>query len=155
MCAPCVAGGAESVDDGLHGACSRRVVGTIGVAMEISDRLRLEEQFRQAQKMEAIGRLAGGVAHDFNNLLTAIIGYGELALAELPEGSDVRADVEEMFKAGQSAARLTRQLLAFSRRQVLLPQPLDVNDSVLRMRSLLGRVIGEDIVLTTGLACRW
>jgi two-component system, cell cycle sensor histidine kinase and response regulator CckA len=128
-----------------------RFVGTIGVAMEISDRLRLEEQFRQAQKMEAIGRLAGGVAHDFNNLLTAIIGYGELALAELPEESDVRADVEEMFKAGQSAARLTRQLLAFSRRQVLLPQPLDVNDSVLRMRSLLARVIGEDIVLTTDL----
>jgi two-component system, cell cycle sensor histidine kinase and response regulator CckA len=125
--------------------------GTIGIAMEITDRLRLEEQLRQSQKMEAVGRLAGGVAHDFNNLLTAIIGYGELALGELPPGSDVRADVEEMFKAGQSAAALTRQLLAFSRRQVLQLQSLDVNAIVTRTRSLLARVIGEDIRLTTEL----
>jgi two-component system, cell cycle sensor histidine kinase and response regulator CckA len=129
----------------------RTPTGTIGVAVEITDRLRLEEQFRQAQKMEAVGRLAGGVAHDFNNLLTAIIGYGELALSELPPGSEVRADVEEMFKAGQSAAGLTRQLLAFSRRQVLQPQALDINQIVARMRSLLSRVIGEDIRLATEL----
>ena len=126
-------------------------VGTIGVAVEITDRLKLEEQFRQAQKMEAIGRLAGGVAHDFNNLLTAIIGYGELALGELPPDSGVRADVEEICKAGHSAAALTRQLLAFSRRQVLQPQALFINDIVIRMRSLLGRVIGADIALTTDL----
>jgi PAS domain S-box-containing protein len=131
-------------DDGV-------LAGTIGVAVEITDRLRLEEQFRQAQKMEAVGRLAGGVAHDFNNLLTAIIGYGELAISALPEGSEVRADVEEMYKAGQSAAGLTRQLLAFSRSQMLQPQGLVLNDVVTRMDSLLRRVIGEDVVLETQL----
>ncbi len=130
------------------------VAGTIGVSVEITDRLRLEEQFRQALKMEAIGRLAGGVAHDFNNLLTAIIGYGELAIGALPAGSEVRADVEEMYKAGQSAAGLTRQLLAFSRSQMLQPQVLVLNDVVTRMDSLLRRVIGEDVVLDTRLGAQ-
>jgi PAS domain S-box-containing protein len=128
------------------------VVGTIGITLEITDRLRLEEKYRQAQKMEAIGRLAGGIAHDFNNLLTAIIGYGELALADLPEGSTVREDVMEMFKAGQSAAGLTHQLLAFSRQQKLQPQVVDVNATVDRMQSLLRRLIGEDVTLETRLA---
>jgi two-component system cell cycle sensor histidine kinase/response regulator CckA len=131
---------------------AHQLVGTIGVALEITDRLRLEEQFRQAQKMEAVGHLAGGVAHDFNNLLTAIIGYGELAISALPADSDVRSDVEEILKAGQSAAALTRQLLAFSRQQVLLPQVVNINDVVGRIQSLLRRVIGEDITLATDLA---
>ncbi|MGH9308222.1 MAG: PAS domain S-box protein [Vicinamibacterales bacterium] len=128
------------------------VTGAIGVTMEITDRLRLEEQFRQAQKMEAVGRLAGGVAHDFNNLLTAILGYGELALSALPAASDVRGDIEEILKAGQSAASLTRQLLAFSRRQIVQPQIVGLNDVIVRTHGLLRRVIGEDITLTLDLA---
>jgi PAS domain S-box-containing protein len=112
----------------------------------------LEEQFRQAQKMEAVGRLAGGVAHDFNNLLTAIIGYSELALDEPAATGTVRRDLEEIHKAAQSAAGLTRQLLAFSRRQMLQPQTLDVNDVIRRIESLLRRLIGEDVELVVRLS---
>jgi PAS domain S-box-containing protein len=117
-----------------------------------ADRARLEEQFRQAQKMEAIGRLAGGVAHDFNNLLTAITGYSELALEEPAVGGAIRRDLEEIHRAAQSAAGLTRQLLAFSRRQMLQPQILDITVVVDRMQSMLQRLIGEDIELVTRLA---
>jgi CheY-like chemotaxis protein len=102
--------------------------------------------------MEAIGRLAGGVAHDFNNLLTAIIGYGELALSGLPEDSDARGEIEEILKAGHSAAGLTQQLLAFSRRQVLEPRVVNLNDVIARMQAMLARLIGEDISLRTDLA---
>ena len=116
------------------------------------ERALLEEQFRQAQKMEAVGRLAGGVAHDFNNLLTAIIGYSELALDEPTATGTVRRDLEEIHKAAQSAAGLTRQLLAFSRRQMLQPQTLDVNDVIRRIESLLRRLIGEDVELVTRLS---
>lgn len=110
-----------------------------------------EEQLRQSQKMEAVGRLAGGIAHDFNNLLTAINGYGELALWHLEGNSLVRRDIEEIRKAGERAASLTSQLLAFSRKQVLQPRFLDVSGLVADTQRMLRRVIGEDIELITQL----
>jgi len=131
---------------------SGAVVGVIGVAIDISDRRRLEEQLLQAQKMEAIGRLAGGVAHDFNNLLAAILGHSELMLRRLPERDPLRSGIEEIHKAGGRGALLTRQLLAFSRRDVPSPQPLDLNLVVGEMDGMLRRLIGEDIELGTELA---
>ena len=128
-----------------------KVVGVLGIVRDISDRVRLEDQLRQAQKMEAVGRLAGGVAHDFNNLLTAIGGYSDLLLADLAQGDPRRSDVEEIRKATQRAAALTRQLLAFSRRQVLQPRVLDLNVVVAGAEKLLRRVIGEDVRLVTRL----
>ena len=118
-----------------------------GYLIDATERKQLEDQLRQSQKLEAVGRLAGGVAHDFNNLLTAILGYCDLTLRQMNPGTSTRADVEEIQKAGQSAAALTHQLLAFSRRQILQPRVLDLNDVVNRVESLLRRVIGEDIVL--------
>jgi PAS domain S-box-containing protein len=118
---------------------------------QAEERAGLQEQLRQAQKMEAIGRLAGGIAHDFNNLVTAITGYGELALAQLPEEGPVRRHVEEMRRAGERAAELTRQLLAFSRKQVLQPKVLDLNDGVRGMEDMLRRVLGEQVDLSTRL----
>lgn len=106
-----------------------------------------EDRLRQAQKMEAIGRLAGGIAHDFNNLLTAIIGYGDLLLEELGAEHPGRDDAEEILKAADRAGGLTRQLLAFSRRQVLQPKVLDVNALVADLDRMLRRLIGEDIEL--------
>jgi two-component system, cell cycle sensor histidine kinase and response regulator CckA len=111
-----------------------------------------EEQLRQAQKMEAVGRLAGGVAHDFNNLLTAIQGHAELLLADLPTGHVMAGDVDEIRRAAERATSLTRQLLAFSRRQVLQPRLLNVNEVVSDMERMLRRLIGSDIRLETGLA---
>jgi two-component system cell cycle sensor histidine kinase/response regulator CckA len=112
---------------------------------------RSEQQLLQVQKMEAIGRLAGGVAHDFNNLLTAIRGNAELVLADLPPGAQAREDVEEIRRASDRAAALTRQLLAFSRRQVLQPRLLDLNQSVGEMERMLRRLLGEDVELVTRL----
>ena len=106
---------------------------------------RTEEQLRQSQKMEAIGNLAGGIAHDFNNLLSVILGYTSLAIAELPAGTPIRGDIEEVHQAGQRAAQLTGQLLAFSRKQMLQPVVLDLNELVAKLESLFGRLIGEDI----------
>jgi PAS domain S-box-containing protein len=119
----------------------------IAIVEDMSERRALEEQLVQAQKMEAVGRLAGGVAHDFNNLLTAILGYANLVLEDLEPGHRARADVEEMRRAGESAAALTQQLLAFSRKQILQPQVLDLNAVVTRADGLLQRLIGEDIAL--------
>ena len=124
------------------------------VAQDVTARERLEGQLRQAGKMEAVGQLAGGIAHDFNNLLTAILGYTELLLEELPPKLPNRADVEEIRKAGESAASLTRQLLTFSRQQIVEPQMVDLNDVVTRVSSMLKRVIGEHIELRPNLSPR-
>jgi len=110
--------------------------------------LRLSEaQLRQAQKMEAVGRLAGGVAHDFNNVLTAIFGYADLLLDGLPADDRRREDVEEIKRAGNRAAALTRQLLAFSRKQVMQPRRLNLNETIDSIRKLLAKLVGDDIEL--------
>jgi PAS domain S-box-containing protein len=119
------------------------------VNRDVSERKNLEEQFRQMQKMEAVGRLSGGVAHDFNNLLGVIIGYAEFLQERLDPANALRGSVDEILSAGKRAASLTRQLLAFSRQQVLDPKVLDLNGAVSNMDKLLRRVIGEDIELTT------
>jgi len=111
-------------------------------------RLMLEEQLRHSQKMEAVGRLAGGIAHDFNNLLTAIIGYTEIVLTSLDPKDERRADAEEIARAAMRAADLTKQMLAFSRRQVLQPKIIDLNTALSKVEPMLRRVIGEDIVMT-------
>lgn len=114
----------------------------------------LEEQLRQAQKMESIGQLAGGVAHDFNNLLTVIQGYAELMQVRLEADDPLRWSIEQIQRAANSAAALTRQLLAFSRKQMLAPTSLDLNELVLNLHKMLKRLIGEDILLETHLAPR-
>src|SRR5262245_327990 len=123
------------------------VVGVLGVWQDISDRLRLEDQVRQSMKMEAIGRLAGGVAHDFNNLLTDINGYSDLLLSQLPEGDARRDLVAQVRKAGQRAGGLTRQLLAFSRKTVLVPAVVDLNAQLADIEKLLAPMLGEDVDL--------
>jgi PAS domain S-box-containing protein len=120
----------------------------IGCHLDITERKQLEEQYRQSHKMQAIGQLAGGIAHDFNNLLTAINGYAELVAAELPSSHSSQQDVRQIRAAAMSAAALTRQLLAFSRRQILKPQVLVIDRTLYRMQQLLTRIIGENIELT-------
>lgn len=123
-----------------------------GLAEDVTARKSLELQLIQAQKMEAVGRLAGGVAHDFNNLLTAINGYSQLALQRIDARDPLYRDIEEVHKAGQRAATLTRQLLAFSRKQVLQPRVISLNAVVMDVERLLKRLIGEDVELATVLA---
>ncbi len=129
-----------------------RVIGGISVIADMTDRKRLEEQFRQAQKMEAVGRLAGGVAHDFNNLLTVIGGYTQMLLETMKPDDPSRSPIEEIDRASASAAALTQQLLAFSRRQIVTPQLLDLNQLVAGLDKMLHRLIGEDVELATLLA---
>ena len=121
------------------------------VNRDVTERKHLEDQFRQSQKMEAVGRLSGGVAHDFNNLLGVIIGYGEIIQEGTPEASPLRTCIDEILKAGHRAGGLTRQLLAFSRQQVMDPRVLDLNVVVKDMEKMLKRLIGEDIRLKTDL----
>jgi PAS domain S-box-containing protein len=123
----------------------------IAIKEDITEMRRLEEQLRQAQKMEAIGTLAGGVAHDFNNILTAIIGYGSMVKMKLKSEDPLRESVDQILAASDRAAHLTHGLLAFSRKQLLNPRPVDVNDIVRNVEKLLRRIIGEDITLSTQL----
>jgi len=125
-----------------------QVIGSTKIARDITERITLEKQFHQAQKMESLGRLAGGVAHDFNNLLTIIQGYGDLLLRETDESHPMRDYLTEILKAGERAAALTRQLLAYSRKQILVAEICDLNVLVQDCKNMLGRVLGEDIVLT-------
>jgi two-component system cell cycle sensor histidine kinase/response regulator CckA len=124
----------------------------IGICANISDRKLLESQFRQAQKMEAVGQLAGGIAHDFNNLLTAILGYSNFVMDTLEADDARRSDMEEVVRAGQRAADLTRQLLAFSRKQILQPTAVNLNTLVGGMQQMLARLIGEHVELVPLLA---
>jgi two-component system cell cycle sensor histidine kinase/response regulator CckA len=128
---------------------SGAINGVISVIADVTDRKRLEEQFRQSQKMEAVGRLAGGVAHDFNNLLTIINGYAQMALDMSGPDHPLAEAIQEILRAGDSAAGLTSQLLAFSRRQVVQPRVVDLNALVTGMDKMLHRLIGEDVDLLT------
>jgi two-component system cell cycle sensor histidine kinase/response regulator CckA len=129
-----------------------RPTGTLSIGEDITQRNQLEVQLRQAQKMEAVGRLAGGVAHDFNNVLTAVFGYVDLLREELPADGEAQKDLMEVRKAAERAAGLTRQLLAFSRQQVLEPVVLHINDLVEDFEKMLRRVIGEDVAFRLALA---
>lgn len=133
-----------------------RAARTVGAAIDHAEaerelaeeaRAALEQQLEQARRMEAIGRLAGGVAHDFNNILTGITGYAELVICELPEGSTLREDVEEILQAAGRAAGLTRQLLAFSRKQLIEPRLIELNQHIERTMNMLRRLVGEHIEL--------
>ncbi len=128
-----------------------KIVGASAIARDITETKRLEGMFLQAQKMEAVGRLAGGVAHDFNNLLGVIIGYSDIVEARLKEDDPVRAKVLQIKKAGQGAARLTRQLLAFSRQQILDSRILNLNSVVTDVQKMLQRLIGADVEMVTAL----
>jgi two-component system cell cycle sensor histidine kinase/response regulator CckA len=137
--------GAGRILPGEHGGAVRGV----GISLDVTERRTLEDQYHQAQKMEAVGRLGGGVAHDFNNLLTAILGYCELLLEWHTADDPAFADITEIQKAGLRAAGLTRQLLAFSRKQIIEPTLLDLNSVVRGIRAMLERLIGEDIKVKT------
>jgi signal transduction histidine kinase/response regulator RpfG family c-di-GMP phosphodiesterase len=124
----------------------------LGIGMDIADRKSLEAQFRQAQKIEAVGQLAGGIAHDFNNIMTVILGYSTMVLDGLPSDDRRHGQMEQVVKAGERAVALTGQLLAFSRKQVLQPTAVDLNALVDGMRPMLSRLIGEDVDLVSILA---
>jgi nitrogen-specific signal transduction histidine kinase len=126
-------------------------VRTWGITRDVTERMHLEEQLRNAQQLEAIGRLAGGVAHDFNNILSIIMGHGELLLMSAGADDRTRNGLEQIRRAADRAASLTQQLLAFSRKQVLQPKVLDLNEAVADVQKMLSRVIGEDIELVASL----
>ena len=128
------------------------IKGAVVTFRDITERKRFEEQYLQAQKMEAVGHLAGGVAHDFNNILTAIIGYGNLLQMKIKEDDPLRAYINQILLSSEKAANLTHGLLAFSRKQIINPKPVNLNDIVKNVEKLLLRLIGEDIELQTLLA---
>jgi PAS domain S-box-containing protein len=128
--------------------------GFIGVVQDVTEQLKLEQQLAQAQRMETVGQLAGGVAHDFNNLLTPILGYSEIMVEDLPEGSPIREPAETIHRAASRARELTQQLLAFSRKQLLTMRSVDLNDVVLQAIAMLQRTIREDIQVTATLASK-
>jgi two-component system, cell cycle sensor histidine kinase and response regulator CckA len=157
-------GGTRSTNDnvtkgGRHISCewyntplvddSGRVLGVASLAQDVTERVGLEERLRQSQKMEAVGRLAGGVAHDFNNLLTVILGYAQILADGVPAGSRLSDSTGQIKSAAERAAGITRQLLAFSRKQVLSPRIINLNDTMMNLDSLLRRLIGEDIEVLT------
>jgi two-component system cell cycle sensor histidine kinase/response regulator CckA len=131
------------VDDSGH------VLGVASLVQDVTERVALEERLRQSQKMEAVGRLAGGVAHDFNNLLTVILGYSQILAEGVPSGSRLAESAAQIQSAADRAAGITRQLLAFSRKQVLSPRIINLNDILVNLDSLLRRLIGEDIEIMT------
>jgi two-component system, cell cycle sensor histidine kinase and response regulator CckA len=133
-------------------AAGRGFYGRVWFFRDVTGRKRLESQLRQGQKMEAIGRLAGGVAHDFNNLLTAILGYSDVLAVKLAGNEGLLADLAEIKQSGERAASLTSQLLAFSRQQTVQPKVLDLNRVVGKIEKMLRRMIGEDVDLRTNLA---
>lgn len=126
---------------------SGKVTAVIEMMEDITERLSLESQFLQAQKLESIGRLAGGVAHDYNNMLSVILGYAEMARAKLKPSDPVYGDLQEILKAGSRSAEITRQLLGFARKQTIAPRVIDLNDTVARILKMLTPLIGEDIDL--------
>jgi len=130
---------------------SGKIIGVVLVFRDMTESKKLEGQFRQAQKMEAIGRLAGGVAHDFNNLLTVILSYAEYLADHAELGEENLESVQEIRLAGERAASLTRQLLAFSRQQILHPKIVNLNEVVIETSKMLGRIIGEDVLFSTKL----
>jgi two-component system cell cycle sensor histidine kinase/response regulator CckA len=168
MLAKKLAGAEETVDDLEIIAKDRRriavevnsrliyrdgvAVGVQGIARDVTERKQLEEQLRQSQKMEAVGQLAGGVAHDFNNLLTAITGYSDLSLRKMDPRDPLFGNLQEVKMASERAASLTRQLLAFSRKQVMQPKVLDLNSVVADLDKMLRRMIGENIDLRSKLS---
>jgi two-component system, cell cycle sensor histidine kinase and response regulator CckA len=125
------------------------VIGAIETFQDTTERKSIEDQFRQAQKMEAIGTLAGGIAHDFNNILTTIIGNASLALVDVGKDGRLREEIEEIQTAGERAATLTRQLLAFSRKQIIQPKIVNLNELLIDIEKMLGRLIGEDVDILT------
>jgi PAS domain S-box-containing protein len=128
-----------------------KVVGVLSMVRDITEKVQLEKRFQQAQKLEAVGRLVGGVAHDFNNALTGIIGFADYLLMSTKEDDPNRQYIEEMKKAGQRAAALTHQLLAFSRKQVLKPEVISLNELIQALEKMIRRLIGEDILFVTKL----
>jgi len=124
----------------------------VGLLYDVSERKLLEDQLRHAQKMEAIGKLAGGVAHDFNNLLSVVLSYGARVVAELGESDPKRAEVREIVRAGERAKRLTQQLLAFSQRQMLAPKVVDLGQTIMQMQPLLRRIVGDHATLDVRVA---
>lgn len=128
-----------------------RPSGAMTLVADVTERRNLEDQLRQSQKLEAVGRLAGGLAHDFNNILTAIAGFAELTLLKLPAADPLARNVEEILTAANQASALTRQLMAFSRKQVLEPRVLDLNAVITGLEPMLRRLIGEDVDLITRL----
>ncbi len=140
-----------SVSASRHLDHEGRPAGMIVILSDITEQKRLQEQLRQASKMEAIGQLAGGVAHDFNNLLTAMMGYSNILLQKIPEDADYREQVYQIGRASERAASLTRQLLAFGRKQNLELKVIDLNSAIAEFTKILGRLIGENIELVTRL----